>query len=153
MTSSDASGDELALICAVAGNRYALPLADVVEVTRSVALTTPSGDVGAVIGYADLRGDLVPVVSARQSLSLSPRPVSVTDRFVVIRTGSRLAAIQVDAVEAVEAILAPSDSPVEATPGLRITRAGAGRRSTVTRVDVDRLVPRVEAAELLGDRP
>lgn len=152
MTSSDTSGDELALICAVAGNRYALPLADVVEVTRSVALTTPSGDVGAVVGYADLRGDLVPVVSARRSLALSPRPISVTDRFVVIRSASRLVAVQVDAVEAVEAISAPSASSVEATPGVGITRAGGGHGSTVIRVDVDRLVPRVEAAELPGDR-
>lgn len=142
--------DEPALICAIAGNWYAVPLTDVVEVTRSVAVTTPSGDNDAILGYIDFRGDLVPVISARRALTLPERPVSLSDRFVVVRVGSRLTAIQVDAVEGVGAVAVPVDPVASSRSGLAVTRhARASNGSAMlTRLEVRRMVPASDAVDL-----
>lgn len=143
---------ELALILAVAGNAYAIPLADVVEVTRAVAVTTPTGDGGSIIGYIDLRGDLVPVVSGRSALGLPSRDVELSDRFVVVRASGRLAAIQVDSVAGVEPIVAPGDEIAASRQGLAVTRRKGDTRGSavVTRLDVATLIPDATPALVPG---
>ncbi|MDO8485726.1 MAG: chemotaxis protein CheW [Candidatus Limnocylindrales bacterium] len=91
-----------ALIFVVEGNRYAIRLADVVEVTHAAALMSPSGIESSLIGYLDLRGEVLPVLGVRELLALPSRALRLTDRFVVVRTGPRRAAIVVDRVDGVE---------------------------------------------------
>lgn len=143
---------ELALILAVDGNAYAIPLADVVEVTRAVAVTTPSGDSGSILGYIDLRGDLVPVVSGRSALGLASRDLELSDRFVVVRASGRLAAIQVDGVAGVEPIVAANDQSAASRAGLTVTRRSGDTQGSavVTRLDVARLIPDIAPAGVRG---
>jgi chemotaxis signal transduction protein len=135
--------EELALVCTLAGNVYAIPLGDVVEVTRAVAVTTPSGDAGVTIGYIDLRGDLVPVVSGRMALALPLRDIQIDDRFVVVRADGRLAAIEVDGVEGVERIAVPEGPGSVSGRELTITRrlTTTEGSAVITRIDVRSFVP------------
>jgi purine-binding chemotaxis protein CheW len=127
----------------LAGQFYALPLGDVVEVTRAVAVTAPSGDADRIVGYVDLRGELVPVISGRVALGLAPRATELDDRFVVVHASDRLTAIQVDGIAGVEEIALPIDPSTESRPGLAVTRrlTGAEGSALVTRLDVRALVP------------
>lgn len=142
--------EELALICEAAGNLYGVPLHDVVEVTRAVAVTAPSGDVDRTIGYIDLRGDLVPVMSGRAALGLTLRDTELDDRFVVVRASYGLAAVQFDGVAGVEAVLVPVRS-AGPRPGLTVTRRATSTAGSavVTLLDVGALLP---AEPLLQNR-
>jgi chemotaxis signal transduction protein len=136
-------GEEMALVCSVAGNAYAIPLGDVVEVTRAVAVTTPSGQAGVTIGYIDLRGDLVPVVSGRMALALPLRDIQIDDRFVIVRAAGRLAAIAVDGVDGVQRIVVPSGPGPASGPELTITRrlTTSKESAVISRIDVGYIVP------------
>jgi len=90
------------------GQRSALLASDVVEVQRAVAMTRLPRSPPIVEGVIDLRGRLVPVLDLRMKLGLRPRPLSVSDQFIVARvprtpaggtahaSGPRVVAIRVD---------------------------------------------------------
>lgn len=141
-----------ALLCEVGARTYAVPLADVVEVTRAVEVVSQTGDPGAVLGHMDLRGEIVPVLSARRILGLPPLPVRPSDRFVVLRASGDAIALQVDRVDGVEVVVEghrPDAMAVD--PELQVARRAGGvdgggivsRLGTRTiRARLDALVPK-----------
>lgn len=141
-----------ALIFVVEGGRYAIGLADVLEVTPAAALMSPSGIESVLVGYLDLRGEVLPVLGARELLALPSRPLALTDRFVVVRTGPRGAAIVVDRVEGVEDVdlIAPpgNDRQDGLTVGRR-ARATEGE-ALVAFMDLDRLLARSAVGQTEG---
>lgn len=153
-SSSVAGGEDReplsALIFAVDDQRYAVPLGDVLEVTRAVAVTKPSDTESALVGYVDLRGDVIQVVGARELLGLPSRPIGLTDRFIVIRAGLRPAAIIVDTVYGVEEVdliaAAGHDQPDGVSVGRRA--GGADGEPLVAFIDVDRLLARSGARHM-----
>jgi purine-binding chemotaxis protein CheW len=135
-------GQQSALIFVVEGGRYALGLADVLEVTPAAALMSPSGMESMLVGYLDLRGEVLPVLGARELLALPSRPVGLTDRFVVVRTQQRRAAIVVDRIEGVEDVSLIAGAGNDRHDGLTIgRRAGAtDGEGLVAFLDLDRLL-------------
>jgi chemotaxis signal transduction protein len=94
------------------------------------------------IGYLDLRGEVLPVVGAREWLARPSRPLALTDRFVVVQAASRRAAIVVDHIEGVEEITMISDSGNDRQHGLTIGRrpGAADGEGLVASIDLDRLL-------------
>src|SRR5690606_24583504 len=87
------------LMFEVAGRRLAIPVDDVSEIVRAVAVTPLPGAPAVVEGIIDLRGTLIPVLDLRARLGLTRRPVSPGDHFVVIRRVEQPLALRVDRVQ------------------------------------------------------
>jgi purine-binding chemotaxis protein CheW len=87
------------LVVEVAGTRCALPLVDVLEVLRAVALTPLPTAPPIVEGVIDVRGEVVPVLDIRRRLGLPPAPVSSAQRLVLATAAGRTVALRVDAIE------------------------------------------------------
>lgn len=133
-----------ALIFVVEGSRYAIRLADVLEVTPAAALMSPSGLESMLVGYLDLRGEVLPVLGARELLALPPRPLGLSDRFIIVRAAARCAAIVVDRVEGVEEIGLVAGPAPDRDAGVTVgRRAGATEgEALVAFIDLDRLLSR-----------
>jgi purine-binding chemotaxis protein CheW len=80
----------------VGGQRYALPLADVRELVRAVALTPLPQAPAIVEGVINLRGTIVPVLDIRSRFRLPPRAIEPSDHLLVAWNGERLVALRVD---------------------------------------------------------
>jgi len=99
--------------------RYAVRVADVVEVQRMVALVTLPGAPDVVEGVFDLRGLLVPVMDVRARFGIPPKPIEPSDQLVVARAGSRTVALRVDATHGLVEVTADRlDTAVSRFPGV-----------------------------------
>jgi purine-binding chemotaxis protein CheW len=78
--------------------RYALPLAAVERVVRTVEITLLPKAPDIVLGVIDTQGRIVPVVDVRTRFRLPPREMDVDDRFIIARTSRRIVALLVDSV-------------------------------------------------------
>lgn len=78
--------------------RYAIPLAAVVQVIPMVALTRLPKAPAIVLGAFNLRGLVLPVLDIRQRFRLPARQPSVRDHLLVATTRSRAVALIVDEV-------------------------------------------------------
>jgi purine-binding chemotaxis protein CheW len=77
---------------------YGLPLENVLEVIRMVALT-PLPDAPAwLAGMMDVRGEILPVVDLRVRLGLSPRPCGLDSRIILAASGAQRVGLVADAV-------------------------------------------------------
>ncbi len=77
---------------------YALPIEQVVEVAAMVELTTIAGAPPALLGAANRRGSVLPVLDLRPVFSQPAAPVDDSTLFVVAALGGRQAGLVVDEV-------------------------------------------------------
>ena len=82
----------------LAGQRYALLVADVQEIQHIVAFAGATVD-GSVIGMINLRGDVVPAVDLRLVLGLTQAPFTLETPMVICRSVKGLVALLVDEVD------------------------------------------------------
>lgn len=80
----------------VAGQRYGVLLAHVVEVIRAVAVSKILKAPPAVEGIINLRGTIVPVLDIRTRFGLPEKVLEPADRMVVVRANQRHAVLRVD---------------------------------------------------------
>lgn len=85
------------LLFDVAGERCALPVADVLRVVPAAAVAPLPGAPPVVDGVLDLRGRVVPVLSLRRRFGLPDRPLRPDDVFVVAAVAGRVVALRADA--------------------------------------------------------
>lgn len=85
------------LLFDVAGERCALPVADVLRVVPAAAVAPLPGAPPVIDGVLDLRGRVVPVLSLRRRFGLPDRALRPDDVFVVAAVGGRVAALRADA--------------------------------------------------------
>lgn len=78
--------------------RFALPLEQVREMVRAVAITPLSGAPGVVEGIVDIRGTVMPVLDLRARFGLPRRPVALTDHMILAESGAREVILRVDRV-------------------------------------------------------
>jgi purine-binding chemotaxis protein CheW len=86
------------LIFDVAGQRYALGLAQLREVVQAVAITPLPGAPRLVEGVIDRRGSLVPVIEVRRRLGLATKPVDAADHLIIAEAAGQTVALRVDGV-------------------------------------------------------
>jgi purine-binding chemotaxis protein CheW len=84
------------LLFELAEQRFALRLADVLEVVRAVALRPLPNAPAVVEGLIDVRGDIVPVLDIRARFGLPAKALALTDHFVLGSAGQRRVALRVD---------------------------------------------------------
>lgn len=75
---------------------YAVAVESVREVTNPLAVVALPQSPPAVVGVADFRGVIVPVVDLRARFGLEPLPVTRKTKWIVIEASSRLVALVVD---------------------------------------------------------
>lgn len=86
------------LVFEIAAARYAIPLDTVREVVRAVAITRLPKAPAVVAGVINVRGTAVPVYDVRARFGAPARELDPGERFVIVRAGSRTAALWVDHV-------------------------------------------------------
>jgi purine-binding chemotaxis protein CheW len=93
-----ARGVEQLLICRVGANLCGLPLSDVIETMRPLAVERLANMPSFVGGLALIRGRPTPVVDGRVLLLGSSAEPSATARYVMLALADRRVALLVDAV-------------------------------------------------------
>lgn len=87
------------MICEVGGHRFGVPLADVVQLLRAVAIVPLPRAPRVVEGIIDLHGSLVPVLDLRRRFGLPEQSLAPEHHLIVTRTGERRLALRVDRAE------------------------------------------------------
>ena len=99
--------------------RYALPLDEVHEVVRAVAIQPLPGAPEGILGAVNLRGLVVPVVDSRTRFGHEPRELRLSDHFLVATAGDRRFILPCDHVHGVERLRAEALAQAsELAPGL-----------------------------------
>lgn len=90
------------------GEHYALAVEGVLEVAQIADVTPVPGAAAAILGVANLRGEIIPVVDLALLLGLhAARP---PQRVVVTEEGGRRAGLAVEAVSDVGPVAAPTQA-------------------------------------------
>lgn len=77
---------------------YAVPIARVKEIANPIAVVPLPHSPRAIMGVADYRGEVVPVVDLRIRFGLAPSEVTRRTKWIVVIVSSRLVALVVDSV-------------------------------------------------------
>ena len=137
------------LAFSLAGQPYALPLADVREVIAPPAevVGLPRTD-AAMLGVAALRGALIPIVSARVLLGLTPAPLSPSDRVIVANVAGARIGFAVDHVA--EIVHAP-ETAIGPVPSILNRGAGEARVTAMLRVEGGGLISVLDPERLFAE--
>src|SRR5580658_10251115 len=95
MDKSDASSREI-LVFELEDQRYGIPLDDVIETVRAVAITPLPQAPPIVEGILNFRGRVVPVLDVRARFRQRPKAMDIHDHLILARTGARQVALRVD---------------------------------------------------------
>lgn len=117
---------ELALTFRVGGERFALPAADIAEVIRRPLTTRVPQAPASLVGLANLRGAVLPVISLAQLMGRE-RGAGVDGRVIIFDRGVRVGLL-VDEVSALKdsAALAGGDAPVRLIDAHALVTEGYG---------------------------
>lgn len=141
------------VVFAVDGREYALPLAQVDEVVRMVAVIPVPAGPDWLAGIVDLRGTLIPMIDLRPRLGLAPTEPDPNAMFVVASKGERTVGVLADAVRDVLTVpAAETERPDDLTEGEGIVAAVVrSADGAVLVLDLDRLTAGAEVTD--GLRP
>jgi len=78
--------------------RYAVPIGDVREIVNPLPVVELPGAAANVLGVADYRDEVVPVVDLRRRFGLGAAAATRRTKWIVLGVSDRLVAIVVDAV-------------------------------------------------------
>lgn len=81
--------------------RYALPLAAVERILRSVEITPLPKAPPIVLGIVNIGGRIVPVVNLRKRFGLPDKEIELQDQLILGRSGCRTVALVVDETSSV----------------------------------------------------
>ena len=82
----------------VADVGYAVPIARVKEISNPMPIVPVPHAPREIVGVADYRGDVVPVVDLRARFGLPPSTQTLKSKWVIVDVTGRLVALLVDAV-------------------------------------------------------
>src|ERR1700688_2183847 len=80
---------------------YAVNIARVKEITNPLVVVPLPHPPRAVVGVADFRGEVIPVVDLRLRFGLASAPATRKTKWIVVDVSSRLVALVADAVSEV----------------------------------------------------
>jgi purine-binding chemotaxis protein CheW len=92
------------LLFEVSGGRFAIPMCDVIEVVRAVAIRTLPVGPAIMLGIIDVRGEIVPVLDVRVRFGSPTKPLELSDQFIIAQAGPRRVALHVDVALGLEAL-------------------------------------------------
>jgi purine-binding chemotaxis protein CheW len=89
----------------LAGVRYALGIAGVREITKPLRMVELPDPLPGVVGVADYRGEVVPVVDLRARLAHPPAPATSRTKWIIASASRRTLALVVDSISEVFGVL------------------------------------------------
>ncbi len=89
------------VVARIDGRDYGFPVEDVVEVIAMISLAPVPESPAWLLGVADVRGRMVPVVDLRARLGLRSLPIGLTTPILIVRRDDRWLGLVVDAVDEV----------------------------------------------------
>lgn len=92
---------DLLLSFSVEGRRYALPLASVDKIVRTVEITPLPKAPRIILGIINFRGRVIPVVNLRKRFGLPERDMELSDQLIIAETPLRAVALLADRVDTV----------------------------------------------------
>jgi purine-binding chemotaxis protein CheW len=101
----------------LSGQRFAISLDEVEELTRACALEALPKAPRPILGVVNLRGAIVPVLDMRQRLELPETELGPSDFFVFARVERRRVGLRVDRVLGIEWL---DSLPAERAPHLAV---------------------------------
>ncbi|MBX3274081.1 MAG: purine-binding chemotaxis protein CheW [Sandaracinaceae bacterium] len=133
---------------------YAVDIDRVREILRPLPLVPLPHAPPAVLGVADYRGEVVPVLDLRRRFGLPPSGETRRTKWIVVSVGQKLAGLVVDAVTDV---FGKNDEERRSVPELGVGDAARGIRAVypyekglVFVIDVDRVAAAAEVLDLGG---
>lgn len=105
------------MVFQVDGRSYALPLEQVVEVLRMVAVTPVPEAPPYMAGVVNLRGSLIPMIDLRPRLGLSPAEIDPSQVFLVAAARGRTVGLLADRVEDVVEVSRGTTEPADEASG------------------------------------
>jgi purine-binding chemotaxis protein CheW len=118
----------------VDGRSYALPLEQVVEVLRMVAVTPVPDAPPWIAGVVNLRGKLLPMIDLRPRLGAAPTEIDPDHVFLVAQTAGKTVGVMADLVEDVVEV---ADSAINESPSEGGVVGGFARLSAGALVILD----------------
>jgi purine-binding chemotaxis protein CheW len=92
------------LLFEVSGGRFAVPMCDVIEVVRAVAIRPLPAAPAITLGIIDVRGEIIPMLDVRIRFGSPHKPVELSDQFIIAHAGSRRVGLHVDLVLGLETL-------------------------------------------------
>jgi chemotaxis signal transduction protein len=132
-----------ACVFTLAGEQLAADVGHAREVVVLPERTTVPRAPAHVLGVANLRGNIVPIVDIGHLLGLPPRPVSEGLRTLVLEDAGIQVAIPTDDVlglETFDDVLAADEASSNPCPDLAVGRLKRGDGTVATLLDVARLI-------------
>lgn len=120
----------------VSGEKYALSIALINEISKAFDTTPVPRTSDFVIGIGNVRGSVIPIIELAKRLRLRSQPVTRDARVLIVRHDNELYGLQVDKVLDVVTI-APED--LEEAPGA-IAGARGEYIKALTRIENDILI-------------
>lgn len=133
------------LVFSVAGERYGIAAASVLEVIALREVVALPGTPGAVLGIVNHRGRVLPVVDLRRVFDLTGEGVAEDGRAVVVRAGASTLGVFADSIVGMVHVDAGELRTRSVTPTVRADRLLAATSDMTGVLDVEALVddPRV----------
>lgn len=140
------------MVFQVDGRSYALPLEQVVEVLRMVAVTPLPEAPPWIAGVVNLRGTLIPMIDLRPRLGLPRTQIDPSQVFVVATARGRTAGVVADGVEDVVGVSSAAIEPTDETTGSMGFVTGFTRSTdgAVPILDVEGLLSGANLAAITG---
>ena len=117
---ADGVPERRACLFTLGGARFAVDVRHTRELAMFQEITRVPGSPATLVGVANLRGTVMPIVDIRRLLDLPAEPTSGGVRTLVLRSDPLQAAVVVDAVLGLEPLdeiePAPSGGPADAAP-------------------------------------
>ena len=136
---------------------YALPIASVREIVKPLTIVELPSSPSAVVGVADYRGEVVPVVDLRVRFGLPSLPTTRRTKWILVDVGGRLVAVVVDQVTDVFGTSGGELRPAPPMGGGEDVRGIAGVVNSepllVFGLDVERFAELTEPLALAGGYP
>ena len=121
---------------------YALPIANVVQVVRIVAIT-PMPEVSKIVkGVINVRGKVIPVIDVRRRFNLPAKSHDLNTQLLIAQMDSRMMALIVDVVSEVLTMPAGNiEPPSEIAPQMaRLSAVGKLGDRLLLMPDLDRIL-------------
>ncbi len=86
------------LVILIDEHHYAVPLLAVSKVVHAVEVTPLPGAPASILGVFNHRGTVIPLLNLRAQLAVPSRPITLSDRFVIVTVKDQTLALLVDDV-------------------------------------------------------
>lgn len=87
------------IICEVASQKIAIPISDVIQVTRVVAIKPLGQTRKHHLGVIDVQGAVICVVSLRSLLNLPAKEIALSDFLLILKMEEQRIALLIDQVD------------------------------------------------------